>query len=106
MRGFLIWALCGGLFVVIGIYALRAKKPVSFWANTQAVCIAQENGKAYNRAVGKLWCVFGAIFVLLGLPLLAGQNAAVCLISILGSMFVCIVFIAAYIQIEAKFRKR
>ena len=31
--------------------------------------------KKYNAAVGKLFSVFGIVFILLGLPLLAGQNS-------------------------------
>ena len=31
--------------------------------------------KKYNAAVGKLFSVFGLVFILFGLPLLAGQNS-------------------------------
>lgn len=66
MTAFLACALCGILFVAIGVYALCAKKPVRFWAGVQTVQIPQENAKPYNRAVGKLWCGFGVVVSMLG----------------------------------------
>ena len=40
----------------------------------------------YNHAVGKLFVIYGAILIALGLPLLSGQNSPFILLSVLGVM--------------------
>ncbi|MDE6202402.1 MAG: hypothetical protein K2G19_02875 [Lachnospiraceae bacterium] len=86
MAAFIIWAGMGGAFTAYGIYACYTKKamPFGFWANAEMFQV--KDVKAYNRAVGRLWCIFGIVFVLLGLPLLAGQNSPYAILSILGGM--------------------
>lgn len=64
------------------------------------------SGKKSGRLLGKLWCVFSVIFILLGLPLLAGQNSALIIISILGMMFEMIGTMIVYTHIEEKYRKK
>lgn len=102
--GFIVVVLIGIFFEIIGLLAFHAKKPVGFWAN--AVTAPIENVKAYNRAVGKLWCVFGVVFVLLGLPMLAGQNSPGILFSVIGIMFEVIAVMVVYMRIENKYRKK
>ncbi|MCI8508869.1 MAG: hypothetical protein HFJ06_09950 [Lachnospiraceae bacterium] len=105
MIGFIIWALCGLLFIGLGISAFHAKEAVGFWANAKVPPI--ENVAAYNKAVGRLWCVMGAIFVLLGLPLLSGQNSPLILISIIGVLIEVIAAMVIYtIGIEGRYRQR
>lgn len=107
MIGFLIWELGGVIFLGLGIYDWHAKStaPFGFWANAEVVQV--EDVKAYNKALGKLFCVFGAVFMLLGIPLLGGQNTAGALISILGAMFEAIAAMAVYTtKIEGKYRKK
>ena len=104
---FIIWALMGVLFVAMGIYDLSSKKakPFGFWANAEVASI--EDVKGYNRALGILWCVYGVLFVLIGLPLLAGQNSGSIIISMLGTMFISIGAMVAYVVgIEPKYRKK
>ena len=104
---FIIWALIGVLFIAMGIYDLSSKKakPFGFWANAEVASI--EDVKGYNRALGILWCVYGVLFVLIGLPLLAGQNSGSIIISILGTMFISIGAMIAYVVgIEPKYRKK
>lgn len=69
LLAFIIWGIVGVLFIM-GIYDFnsRKNKPSGFWANAQTAPI--EDVTAYNRALGKLWCVFGILFTLIGLPLL------------------------------------
>ncbi len=104
---FIIWALIGVLFIAMGIYDLSSKKakPFGFWANAEVASI--EDVKGYNRALGILWCVYGVLFVLIGLPLLAGQNSGSIIISMLGTMFISIGAMIAYVVgIEPKYRKK
>ena len=104
---FIIWSLMGVLFIAMGIYDISSKKakPFGFWANAEVASI--EDAKGYNRALGILWCVYGVLFVLIGLPLLAGQNSGSIIISILGTMFIGIGAMIAYVVgIEPKYRKK
>lgn len=107
MISFLIWLFIGLSFIILGIYAFNAKKEVAFgfWANAEVFPV--NNVKSYNCAMGKLWCVFGLILIVLGLPLLKKQNSPFILFSILGVMAEAIVTMAVYVTvIEKKYRKK
>ena len=104
---FVIWLLMSIAFVILGIYASVSKKEVAFgfWANADTFPV--NDVKAYNRAVGKLWIVFGIVFVVLGLPLLKGQNNPFIILSILGIMIEAIAAMVVYTTvIEKKYRKK
>lgn len=106
---FVIWAILGIIFIVMGIYDMNSKKakPFGFWANAEVGPI--EDVKAYNRALGKLWCVYGVLFILIGIPLLTlnEKNAGLIAIPMVGTMLISIGAMAVYsIGIEAKYRKK
>lgn len=104
---FIIWAIMGVLFVVMGIYCIKSKKAKAFgfWANAEVIPV--EDVKGYNRALGKLWCVYGILFTIIGLPLLSGENSGMMIITMLGTMFITIGAMVAYVVgIESKYRKR
>ena len=104
---FVIWAITGVLFIVMGIYCLNSKKakPFGFWANAEVAPI--ENVKGYNRALGIVWGVYGVLFTLIGVPLLDGQNSGLIIIPILGAMLISIASMAVYVVgIEPKYRKK
>lgn len=102
--GFAICVIVGLLFVGIGLSSFKAKGPVGFWSNVKTVPI--DDVKSYNKAVGKLWCVFGIVVIFLSLPMLAGQNSPLILLSIIGMMFEVIATMAVYMRIENKYRKK
>lgn len=107
LLGFIIWAVMGLLFVGLGISAFLSRKevPFGFWANADVFPV--EDVKGYNRAVGKLWCVYGVVFVLLGTPLLGVQNSALILLSVVGMMAEGIAAMVIYVTvIEKKYRKK
>ena len=107
MTGFVIWMLCSVVMVAFGIYAFFSERtmPFGFWANAEVFEV--RDVRAYNRAVGKLWCVFGSVFALLGLPLLTGQNSPYIILSILGCMVEAIGAMVVYVTvIEKKYRVR
>lgn len=104
MTAFIIWCIFYGLFIIIGIRCLFAKKPVGFWANSEVPEI--KDVKKYNRAMCILWVSFGVIMILLGLPLLAGQNSPWCLITLFGALFAAIILMVIYVLvIEKKYKK-
>ncbi|MDD6057845.1 MAG: hypothetical protein PUB98_06265 [Clostridiales bacterium] len=103
--GFLIWSIVGCLFICLGIYSFFSKRAVGFWANANTFEVTDV--KKYNAAVAKLFCVFGMVFVLLGVPLLAGQNSAWIFLSIIGTMAESITAMVIYTMvIEKKYKKK
>ena len=105
MIGFIIWAIVGCFFVGVGISSFFAQKATGFWANNKMFEV--NDVKKYNHAMGKLWCFFGIVLILLGIPLLDGQNSPLVLISSIGVIFEVIVLIIIYTQvIEKKYRKK
>lgn len=107
MIGFIIWFIIGCVFIGWGIYLLIFSKDTAagFWANAEVFPV--ENIKAYNRACGKLWCAYGIVFLILGIPLLEGQKSMVALITMLGVMLETITVMVIYVTvIEKKYRKK
>ncbi|MCM1157588.1 MAG: hypothetical protein NC300_02755 [Bacteroidales bacterium] len=106
LLGVLLWILFGAAFTGYGVYAFHAKKeiPLGFWANAKMFAVT--NVKAYNRAMGKLWCIFGVVLVILGLPMFTGKTVFI-LFSTIGVMLEAIVTMVVYVLvIEPKYRKR
>lgn len=77
-----------------------SKNPVGFWANTETIKV--KDVKGYNRASGLLFIIYGIIFVILGIPLLEGQNTPYVLLSVIGVMVETIVIMAAYSLVIVK----
>ena len=106
---FIVWTIMGVLFIVMGIYDMNSKKekPFGFWANAEVGPI--EDLKGYNRALGILWCVYGILFILIGLPLLIldEKNSGLIIIPVVGAMFISIGAMIVYsVGIESKYRKK
>ena len=104
---FIIWAIVGVLFIIMGIYCIKSKKakPFGFWANAEVIQV--KDVKGYNRALGILWCVYGVLFTFIGLPLLSGQNSGLMIVTMLGTMFISIGAMVVYVVgIEGKYRKK
>ena len=105
MLAFIIWAVFGCVFIGLGIYSFFAKKPTGFWSNVKTYEISDV--RHYNIAMGKLWCVFGLLFIVLGLPLLDGQNSPLVLLSVIGCMVWAIAMMVIYeVVICRKYRKK
>jgi hypothetical protein len=107
IAAFVIWSIMGLMFIGLGIYNIHAdtQRPFGFWANARPFEVTDV--KAYNKALGKLWIVFGAAFMVLGLPLLGGQNSAGIILSILGCMVLSIAAMVVYVVvIEPRYRKK
>ena len=100
--GFIIWCICGCVFIGMGIYALFSEKPMRFWTNDRLFEV--NDVKKYNRAVARLYCVDGIVLILLGTPLLFGSVWV--LFSIFGVAALGIGSMAVYTtKIESKYRK-
>lgn len=59
------WA-CGAIFIGLGIYSIRKKTPMHFWAGTTVKSNEITNIRAYNKANGIMWISYGSTFVLAG----------------------------------------
>ena len=66
--GFVICCISGAILIGVGVYALFAKKPIHFWAGDK--CAEVSDIKGYNRVMAAFYCILGAVFILLGIPLL------------------------------------
>lgn len=100
--GFLMWLPGGAAFMFLGIYAMCAKEPVRFWNIGELVQVTDV--KKYNRAMAKLWFVSAVVWVILGIPLLMGQNSAWVTVPVLGGMCWAVALMVAYTRIEKKYR--
>ncbi|MED9905131.1 MAG: hypothetical protein UFG06_13260 [Lachnospiraceae bacterium] len=106
MLAFLLCCLIGIGFIGFGLYACFSKRKTAFgfWANTPPLSVTDV--KAYNKALGKLWCIYGMVFIILCLPLFLGQNTPYALISVVGIYFETIAIMAVYVlKIEKKYKK-
>ena len=102
---FIIWAIIGSIIIGIGIGAYFSKKQVGFWANVKTFPV--KDTKGYNRALGKLFVFYGAVFVVLGMPLLCGQNSPYIFLSVVGVMIETIIVMIIYsVVIEKKYREK
>lgn len=88
IMGFVIWVICGLLFVGIGIYDYMSKKQVGFWANFDVSEVEDVIG--FNKAVGRLFITYGVVFILIGIPLIPSifyKNVLLVFIPIIGTVF-------------------
>ena len=105
MIGFVIWAIVGVIIISLGIRAYFSRKAVGFWTSIKPISVNDITG--YNRAVGKLFVIYGVILIVLGLPLLSEQNSPFILLSVLGVMIETIVIMAIYsLCIERKYKEQ
>lgn len=106
---FIIWAILSFGFIGYGIYLMCSNRevPVGFWANVKEPPQVTDV-KAYHMALGKLWCGYGTVFLLLGLPfLLCKQNSVGFIITILGTCWASIGLAIIYsIGILNKYQKK
>ena len=62
----IIWLIimipCSLLFTGLGIYALKAKKPMWFWSGSTVKESEISDIPAYNRANGIMWILFSLVF--------------------------------------------
>ncbi len=55
---FIIMAPCAALFTGLGIYAMKRKKPMWFYAGSEVKPWQIKDIPAYNRANGWMWIVY------------------------------------------------
>ena len=104
LTAFIVWAGVGAVFIVLALYCLTAQKPCGFWANVKTEPV--EDVRGYNRAMALLWSVYGLVFTLLGLPLLAEEFLPFTMFLPVAVMAETIAAMLLYTQkIDKKFRR-
>ncbi|MCL1992670.1 MAG: hypothetical protein FWG66_06965 [Spirochaetes bacterium] len=79
-------ALAGAFFVLLALLALRGskrEKPAAFWSGTSVLPEEIKDIPAYNRAVARMWVLYGGCFF---------AGAAVTLFSIEAGIIITLVF--------------
>ncbi len=85
---FVIWSVCALLFLAVGIWVRRSAKPGAFFT---AGAPEVRDVKRHNRTLSRIWFVGAGVFELLGLPFLfMRQKSPLLLVSVLGTVFLCI----------------
>ncbi len=107
---FFIWTLAGCLEIGDGVRCFRSKEPIGYFANRKRQIFHTfevTDVQSYNRATGRLWCVFGVLFILLGIPWLAGKGSLLMLIPICGVLpWLILEFVIYELGISRKYRKK
>ena len=83
----LIMAPCAALFTGIGIYAMRRKKPMHFYAGSEVKPWQIRDIPAYNRANGWMWIGYSLGFwasAILGLINVPAAGILVMVVCVLG----------------------
>ncbi len=100
--GFCIWCAVAALSVGIGIRTMMRSDPAGFFTGVAPPKV--RDVRAYNRAVGLLWIAHGILTAAAGLPLLfAGKKSPLLLVTILGTVFLCLGLMAGYHLILRKY---
>ena len=99
----LIMVPCAALFTGIGIYAMRRKKPMHFYAGSEVKPWQIRDIPAYNRANGWMWILFSLGFwaaALLSLFTISAAGMLVALTCLVGIP----ILVVAYRRIYQKYK--
>ncbi|MGL5642254.1 MAG: hypothetical protein ACRDDM_08295 [Paraclostridium sp.] len=88
------------VFVCLGIYSLKKKTPMFFWAGSTVSSDEISDVKGYNRANGIMWIFYGLSFLLI--PIL-GENIGGIVLGILAP-FTIVALIITYNIIYNKYK--
>ena len=100
----LIMVPCAALFTGIGIYAMRRKKPMHFYAGSEVKPWQIRDIPAYNRANGWMWILFSLGFWVAALLSLFNVSAAgmlVALTCLVGIPILVVVYRRIYKKYKA-----
>ena len=100
----LIMVPCAALFTGIGIYAMRRKKPMHFYAGSEVKPWEIRDIPAYNRANGWMWILFSLGFwaaALLSLFNVSAAGMLVALTCLVGIPILVVVYRRIYKKYKA-----
>ena len=107
MAGIIIWSItvfgCAFLFLGIGIYAYKRKKPMWFWSGTTVDESEITDVKAYNKENAIMWIVYSLWYFASGILYFFAPSISVALL-ILSCTLGVVILIVAYNRIEKKYK--
>lgn len=98
-----VW-ICGLLFIGIGVFAWKKKTPMHFWSGTTVKSEEISDIKAYNKANGIMWLIYGGMFMLVGLLSLICSVFVGAAITIFMSVPGLIILIIVYKKIYNRYK--
>ena len=102
--GVIINGICALVFILFGLYALKKETPIHFWAGTTVKSEKISDVKAYNKANGVMWIIYGSLFVLAVLAILLKQPLIANIIIIIVYFPGIIILIIVYRSIYSKYK--
>lgn len=100
----MILFICASIFISIGIFALNKKTPINFWSGTTVSPEEIRDIKAYNRANGLMWIIYGASYILYGVLGFFVSGDIITLIMIVGTLGGLILMVMVYRRIYGKYK--
>ena len=104
----ILWCIivggCAALFVGLGIYACRLKKPMGFWTGVAVKAEDITDIPAYNKANGRMW-MFYSLWYWVSCLVYALSPLAAVVIMMAGGTVGTIGLMFIYRRIEAKYKK-
>ena len=88
------------VFVCLGIYSLKRKTPMHFWAGSTVSSDEISDVKAYNKANGIMWICYGLSFLLI--PILGEKFGSITMAILV--LFVVVALILTYKIIYNKYK--
>lgn len=101
----IIIGFCASIFIVIGIYALKKKAPMHFWAGTTIKSEDITDIKAYNKANGIMWISYGSLLALSGIFSFVFGTAVGGILVAISCTLGLIVLIIIYGKIYDKYKR-
>lgn len=100
----LILLLCGLLFIGLGIFSIKKKTPMHFWAGIPVKPEEIRDIKAYNKANGIMWIAYGLIFILSGFAPFVWDLNLVAIVFIISIVFGTISLMIVHGKIYEKYK--
>lgn len=100
----IICLFCAMIFIIIGIYAIKSKKPMHFWSGSTVSPSEIRDIPKYNKANGIMWILYSSIFVLSGILGFIGEMMLATALMLIGCVAGIPVLIIAYNKIYKKYK--
>ena len=100
----LILLLCGLLFIGLGIFSIKKKTPMHFWAGIPVKPEEIRDIKAYNKANGIMWIIYGSMIGLSGFASLIWDLNLVAIVFIITIVLGTILIMIAHGKIYEKYK--
>lgn len=108
MAGDIIWYItmfaCALLFVGIGVYARKRKKPMWFWAGSEVDAATIADVSAYNRENARMWLWYSLWYWASGFVWIWNHTLAL-IVLMLGCSAGIVILVRTFLKIEKKYKK-